>query len=105
MFRGFGGDYMKKEGVELVVHYEQMAFMGFVALITNYAVIKKMLKLCKEDILQFKPDVVIHIDYGGFNRRIAKFAKSVGIKTFLLHPPKDLGMVSKSCQRDKDKRG
>jgi len=88
VFRGFGGDYMKKEGVELVVHYEQMAFMGFIALITNYTVIKKMLKLCKTDIIKFKPDVVIHIDYGGFNRRIAKFAKSVGIKTFYYIPPK-----------------
>ncbi len=87
-FRGFGGDYMKAEGVDLIVHYEQMAFMGFVALITNYTVIKKMLKLCKDDILQFKPDVTILIDYGGFNRRIAKFTKPKGIKTFYYIPPK-----------------
>lgn len=87
-FRGFGGDYMKAEGAALAVHYEQMAFMGFVTLIANYATIRKMLKFCKEDLLTFKPDVVILIDYGGFNRRIAKFAKPLGIKTFYYIPPK-----------------
>lgn len=88
IFRGFGGDYMKKEGVDLIVHYEQMAFMGLLALVTNYNVIRRMLKLCKNDILEFKPDVVILIDYGGFNRRIAKFTKPQGIKTFYYIPPK-----------------
>ncbi len=79
---------MKDEGVDLVVHYEQMAFMGFITLIANYGTIQRMLKLCKNDILQFKPDVVILIDYGGFNRRIAKFAKPRGLKTFYYIPPK-----------------
>ncbi len=88
VFRGFGGDYMKQEGMDIVVHYEQLAFMGFVTLIANYGTIQRMLKLCKSDILQFKPDVVILIDYGGFNRRIAKFAKPLGIKTFYYIPPK-----------------
>jgi lipid-A-disaccharide synthase len=88
VFRGFGGEMMKQAGVDLAVHYEQLAFMGFVELITNYGTIRRMLKFCKDDILQFKPDVVILIDYGGFNRRIAKFAKPLGIKTFYYIPPK-----------------
>ena len=87
-FRGFGGDYMKEEGVDLAVHYEQMAFMGFVTLIANYGTIRKMLKFCKADIQKFKPDVVILIDYGGFNRRIAKVTKPRGIRTFYYIPPK-----------------
>ena len=87
-FRGFGGDYMKTEGMDLAVHYEQMAFMGFVTLIANYGTIRRMLKFCKRDIQKFKPDVVILIDYGGFNRRIAKFTKPRSIKTFYYIPPK-----------------
>ncbi len=87
-FRGFGGDMMKDAGTELVIHYEQMAFMGFVTLIANYGTIRRMLKLCKDDIVTYKPDVVILIDYGGFNRRIAKFAKPIGIRTFYYIPPK-----------------
>ena len=87
-FRGFGGDYMKEEGMDLAVHYEQMAFMGFVTLIANYGTIRRMLKFCKKDIQKFNPDVVILIDYGGFNRRIAKFTKPRGIITFYYIPPK-----------------
>ncbi len=86
--RGFGGDEMKSAGAELAVHYRELAFMGFTALIVNYTTIRRMLKFCKEDILQFKPDVVVLIDYGGFNRRIAKFTKPLGIKTFYYIPPK-----------------
>ena len=88
VFRGFGGDFMKETGVDLAVHYDEMAFMGFVTLIANYGTIRRMLKFCKEDILKFKPNVVILIDYGGFNRRIAQFVKPRGIKTFYYIPPK-----------------
>ncbi|MGC4021142.1 MAG: lipid-A-disaccharide synthase [Cyclobacteriaceae bacterium] len=86
--RGFGGDEMKKAGVDIFVHYEQLAFMGFVALITNLFTIFKYIKLCKNDIDQFKPDAIILIDYGGFNRRIAKYGKQKGIKVFYYIPPK-----------------
>lgn len=88
VFRGFGGDYMRDAGADLAVHYEKLAFMGFITLIANYGTIRRMLKFCKEDILQFNPDVVILIDYGGFNRRIARFVKPLGIKTFYYIPPK-----------------
>ncbi len=86
--RGFGGDEMKSAGAEIVVHFEEMAFMGFVRLITNYGTIRRMLKFCKEDIVRFRPDAVILIDYGGFNRRIAAFTKPRSIKTFYYIPPK-----------------
>ncbi len=87
-FRGFGGDYMETEGLDLVVHYNQMAFMGLTALITNAKTIYDRIKFCKVDIQEFKPDVVILIDYGGFNRRIAKFCKAHGIKVFYYISPK-----------------
>ncbi|HEY9045171.1 MAG TPA: lipid-A-disaccharide synthase [Ohtaekwangia sp.] len=86
--RGLGGEYMKSAGVDLMVHYKDMAFMGFVEVITNLNKISDYIKQCKRDILQFKPDVVILIDYGGFNRRIARFAKKAGVKVFYYIPPK-----------------
>ncbi|MBL7850966.1 MAG: lipid-A-disaccharide synthase [Cyclobacteriaceae bacterium] len=88
VIRGFGGEDMKEAGMDLAVHYNQLAFMGFITLLANYGTIRRMLKFCKEDILAFQPDVVILIDYGGFNRRIAKFTKPRGIKTFYYIPPK-----------------
>lgn len=87
-FRGFGGDEMKKAGVDIFVHYEQLAFMGFVALITNVFKIFKFIRLCKKDIENFKPDAIVLIDYGGFNRRMAKFGKKKGIKVFYYITPK-----------------
>ncbi|GHM99336.1 lipid-A-disaccharide synthase [Cytophagales bacterium WSM2-2] len=88
LLRGFGGDEMKKAGVDIFVHYEQLAFMGFVALLTNIFTIFKYIRLCKNDIAEFKPDAIILIDYGGFNRRIAKYGKKRGIKVFYYITPK-----------------
>lgn len=88
VIRGFGGEDMQAAGAELAVHYNQLAFMGFITLLANYGTIRRMLKFCKDDILAFQPDVVILIDYGGFNRRIAKFTKPRGIRTFYYIPPK-----------------
>lgn len=88
VFCGFGGDQMKEAGAEIKVHYDELAFMGFITLLWNYGTIRRMLALCKDDILAFRPDVVILIDYGGFNRRIAKFTKPQGIRTFYYIPPK-----------------
>jgi len=86
--RGFGGDEMKKAGVDVYIHYEQLAFMGFVELITKLFTIFKFIRLCKNDIEQFNPDAIILIDYGGFNRRIAKFGKQKGSKFFITSHPK-----------------
>ncbi|SKC79290.1 lipid-A-disaccharide synthase [Ohtaekwangia koreensis] len=88
IFRGFGGEHMQEAGVDLLVHYKDLAFMGFVEVLTNLTKISRYIGRCKEDILQFKPDVIVLIDYGGFNRRIARFGKKVGIKVFYYIPPK-----------------
>lgn len=88
VLRGFGGDYMKEAGLDLAVHYEQMAFMGFVAVLANLRTISKRLAFCKTDILAFRPDVIILIDYAGFNMRIAKFAREKNLKVFYYISPK-----------------
>ena len=79
-FQGFGGDKMQAQGLQLVKHYNEMAFMGFLEVIANLNTIRKNLALAKSDIQSFQPDVLILIDYPGFNMRIAKFAKKLGIK-------------------------
>ncbi len=78
--RCWGGDKMQAAGGTLVKHYRELAFMGFTEVLMNLRTIFRNLKFCKEDILQFKPDVVILIDYPGFNLRIAKWAKQQGLK-------------------------
>ncbi|HCZ34331.1 MAG TPA: lipid-A-disaccharide synthase [Cytophagales bacterium] len=86
-FRGFGGDEMQRAGVELVMHYNQLAFMGFEAVL-NFFKIARYMADCKKDILQYKPSALILIDYGGFNRRIASFGKANGIPVHYYIPPK-----------------
>src|SRR4030095_12299173 len=73
--RCWGGDMMQEAGGHLVKHYRDLAFMGFAEVIKNLPVILSNLKFCKEDILKFKPDALILIDYPGFNLRIADWAK------------------------------
>lgn len=87
-FRFFGGDLMKEVGGELVKHYREMAFMGILNVLLNIKTIKRNMAICKKDILQFKPDVLILIDYPGFNLRIAEFAKQNNIKVFYYIAPK-----------------
>jgi len=87
-FRFFGGDLMKAQGGTLVKHYRELAFMGFLEVIMNIRTIAKNLRLCKEDIVAFKPDVIILVDYPGFNLQIAKFAKKIGVKVFYYIAPK-----------------
>lgn len=84
----WGGDLMESAGATILVHYRKLAFMGFVAVIKNIGSITKNLSLCKQHITEYKPDVVIFIDYPGFNLRIAKFAKKAGFKTFWYISPK-----------------
>ena len=88
-FRFFGGDLMAAQaGVQPTLHYSQMAFMGFVKVLMNLRVIKRNMKKCQADIIDFKPDAVILIDFAGFNLRIAKFAKSIGLRTIFYISPK-----------------
>jgi lipid-A-disaccharide synthase len=73
--RCWGGDKMQEAGATLVKHYRDLAFMGFAEVVMNLRTIFRNLAYCKEDILQFKPDALILVDYPGFNLRIAKWAK------------------------------
>ncbi|WP_179471137.1 lipid-A-disaccharide synthase [Chryseobacterium sp. H1D6B] len=79
-FRFWGGDLMKEQGGTLVKHYRDLAFMGFLEVAVNLRTILNNIKFCKEDIKNNMPDVLILVDYPGFNLRIAKFAKELGIK-------------------------
>ncbi|MFT5103994.1 MAG: lipid-A-disaccharide synthase [Candidatus Latescibacterota bacterium] len=80
-FRFWGGDLMSEVGGTHVKHYRELAFMGFVEVIFNLKTILKNIKFCKTDIETFQPDVIIFIDYPGFNLRIAKWAKQKGFNT------------------------
>ena len=86
--RGWGGDAMQNAGLHLEQHYRQTAFMGFWEVLKNLPTILNLIKKAKEDIAHFNPDVLILIDYPGFNLRIAKFAKTLGIKTVYYISPK-----------------
>lgn len=86
--RGWGGEMMQEAGMELVHHYQEMAFMGFAEVFSNLRKILGFLKECKADIKQYQPDVVILVDYAGFNLRIARFAKKLGLKVFYYISPK-----------------
>lgn len=85
--RCWGGDKMEAAGAHLVKHYRDLAFMGFVEVVMNLRTIFRNLRFCKEDILQNKPDVLILIDYPGFNLRIAKWAKEQGLKVIYYISP------------------
>ncbi len=87
-FRFFGGDLMQAEGGVLVKHYADMAFMGFLEVALNLKTILKNIKFCKADILAYQPDVVILIDFPGFNLKIASFAKKNNIKVCYYISPK-----------------
>ncbi|MGM0503089.1 MAG: lipid-A-disaccharide synthase [Bacteroidota bacterium] len=87
-FRFWGGDLMQHQGGSLVKHYKETAIMGFLEVVLNLRKINNFLKICKKDILQYNPDVLILIDYPGFNLRIAEFAQSKGIKVYYYISPK-----------------
>ena len=80
VIRCWGGDKMQQAGGDLVKHYRDLAFMGFWEVIKNIFTILRNLKFCKKDIEQFQPDILILIDYPGFNLRIAKWAKQKGLR-------------------------
>lgn len=74
-FRFFGGDLMQEVGGTLVKHYRELAFMGFIPVLLNLKTILRNLEICKKDIVKYSPDVVILVDYPGFNLKIAKYLK------------------------------
>jgi len=86
--RGFGGELMEQAGMQLVKHYREMAFMGIIPVLMNLGTIKRNLENCGQDLLCFNPDVLILVDYPGFNLRMAEFAKSRGIRVYYYISPK-----------------
>jgi lipid-A-disaccharide synthase len=104
--RFWGGDLMQQAGGTLVKHYRELAFMGFAEVLLNLKTIFRNIKLCKADIEQFQPDVLIFIDYPGFNMRIAKWAKEKGIPTHYYISPQIWAWKEsriKDIKRDFDK--
>ncbi len=100
-FRVWGGDLMEAAGGELVKHYRDLAFMGFIEVVQNLRTILNNIKFCKKDILQYQPDVLILVDYPGFNLRIAKWAKKQGIKVFYYISPQIWAWNSKRVHQIK----
>lgn len=86
-FRCWGGDLMEAAGGNIVKHYKELAFMGFWEVFTHLNEILRNFKICQTDILLYEPDVVILVDYPGFNLRMAKFAKEQGIKVIYYISP------------------
>ncbi len=87
VIRCWGGDKMQSAGGDLVKHYRDLAFMGFTEVLMNLGTILRNIKFCKKDILKFKPDALILIDYPGFNLRIAHWAKQQGLKVIYYISP------------------
>jgi lipid-A-disaccharide synthase len=83
----WGGDLMEQAGGKVVKHYRELAFMGFIEVVKNLGTILRNISFCKKDILRFNPDVLILIDYPGFNLRISKWAKQQGIRNFYYISP------------------
>jgi len=104
--RFWGGDLMQQAGGTLVKHYRALAFMGFAEVLMNLKTILRNIDFCKKDIQQFNPDVIIFIDYPGFNMRIAKWAKPLGYKTHYYISPQIWAWKEtriKAIRRDVDK--
>ncbi len=100
-FRFFGGDLMQAQGGTLVKHYRAMAFMGFIEVLFNLNQIFANLAQAKKDLLAYKPDVVILVDFPGFNLRIAEYAKSLDIKVVYYISPKVWAWNTKRVEKIK----
>jgi len=86
-FRCWGGDRMEQAGGVIVKHYKDLAFMGFLEVLLNIRTILANIRFCKKEITEWKPDVVLLIDYPGFNMRIARFAHELGIRVIYYISP------------------
>ena len=86
-FRCWGGDLMQQQGAVIVKHYSDLAFMGFIEVVKNLRTIFKNIEFCKKDIINYQPDVLVLIDYPGFNLRIAEWAHAQKIKVIYYISP------------------
>ena len=100
-FLYFGGDLMEAEGGRLLKHYREMAYMGFITVVRNLDKIKANFKLAEEELLAWQPDVLILVDYPGFNLRMARFAKEHKIRTFYYISPKIWAWKTKRVKKVK----
>jgi lipid-A-disaccharide synthase len=100
-FRYFGGDLMEAEGGTLLKHYREMAYMGFITVVKNLDKIKANFRLAQEELLAWQPDVLVLVDYPGFNLRMAKFAKEHSIRTFYYISPKIWAWKTKRVRKVK----
>lgn len=87
-FHGWGGDLMMNQGASILKHYRDLAFMGIIEVVQNIRTIMRNFTLCKKHLLQYGPDVLILVDYPGFNLRMAKFAKQYNIPVCYYISPK-----------------
>ncbi len=87
LVRGWGGGLMQEAGGEIVKDYRDLAFMGFTEVVRNLPTILRNIRFCKSDILAFQPDVIVFIDYPGFNLRIAEWARKMKFKTIYYISP------------------
>ncbi|MFN0013538.1 MAG: lipid-A-disaccharide synthase, partial [Saprospiraceae bacterium] len=85
--RVWGGDLMQAAGGHLVKHYRDLAFMGFLEVLSNLPTILRNFRFCKKDILDYRPDALVLVDYPGFNLRMAKWAKKQGLPVFYYISP------------------
>lgn len=85
---GWGGHLMESAGADILTSYHDISIMGFLEVVRNLRVLKERLKACQDDIIKFDPDVVVLVDFPGFNLRMAKFAKTIGKKTCYYISPK-----------------
>jgi lipid-A-disaccharide synthase len=87
-FRGMGGEFSANAGLDLCVSYHQIALMGFVEVLLGFRKVLHFLKVIKKDMLAYRPDALILVDFGGFNMKIAKFAKDNQLPVHYYIPPK-----------------
>ena len=101
-WRGMGGKYSQEAGVDIFVDYSEVALMGFLEVVLGFRKVLKYLNLVKSDILNSKPDAIVLIDYGGFNMKIAAFAKEHSIPVHYYIPPKVWAWNQKRAYKLKD---
>ncbi len=100
-FRFWGGDLMQEQGGTLVRHYRELAFIGFVEVLANLRTVLRNLRQCKKDVEAYRPDVLVLIDFPGFNLKIAEFAKAKGMKVCFYISPKIWAWNQKRVHRIK----
>ena len=89
----WGGDLMREAGAGLLKHYNETAFMGAWEVLVNIRKVKANFRECRNQIAEMRPDVVILIDYPGFNLRIARYVKKLGIRVYLLYLTQSMGLA------------